>query len=441
MSRLSVIGQNMAKSKYANVDANGGEDLDANILAVSVEQLEIENDMYDAEALSGICSGLEAIAEEAELSIAEGGLNKSGAAMMTRGVEELLGRIGMGADAAVVSVESFGASGSREESTVASVEGIKEQAQNLWEYLVKKYEEIREKVFVWFKKVFSTAAGLKKKAQAIAKQATDKNGTKKDKADGNFKLGGLAKFLITGTDGKVKAGSLKDDAAKLKTLAAKIFEDHASDAKKLAGTTIDLLKAAQGFDKWESDKADDFLSGGKLLGKDVTGVDAVQGESGDGAYLGARTLSNPKAGGKDSLEAVRKFYADNTVKFEVAKKGDGKAIEVDGDQEMDVLSVADAKAIAEAVADLADSVVAYESRYFSTKKELDKVGAEAKKLSDKMKKVTPKSVGNQANKAVSAAYEMTERAFNNPASQFTASVMASGKALLDVCAKSLSQYE
>lgn len=441
MSRLTVIGQNMAKSKYANVDANGGADLDANILAVSLEHVELENELYDAEALSDICAGLEAIAEEAELTIAEGGLNKSGAAMMTRGVELLLGRIGMGADVAVVSVESFGASGSREESTVASCEGIKEQAQNLWDYLVKKYEEIREKVFVWFKKVFSTAAGLKKKAQAIAKQATDKNGTKKDKAEDNFKLGGLAKFLITGVDGKVDGGKLKDDAGKLKVLAAKIFEDHASDAKKLAGETTSLLKAAQGFDKWESDTAGDFLAGGKLLGVDVKGVEPVSGETGAGAYLGARSLINPTAGGKNTLEEVRKFYADSTVKFEVAKKSDGKAIEVDGDQEMNVLSVADAKAIAEYVADLADSVIAFESRYFATKKELDKVGAESKKLGDKMKKVTPKSVGNQASKAVGAAYEMTERAFNNPASQFTASVMASGKALLDVCAKSLSQYE
>ena len=208
MSRLNQIGAQIAQSKYANVEIGSSEGLEAIQSEVAVEALQIEADMALCGDLDNVIGSLESIAEQAASSIADGGLDRQAAGMLEVSVESHMSRVGLSASDAVISVEAFGGTSTQLEATQVSVEAIKDKAKQLWEYLVKKFKEVRQKVFAWFKKVFSGAAMLKKRAEGIAKKAVDKKGTKKEGAE-KIKLGSFGKALM-GTDGAFNVNDLAD---------------------------------------------------------------------------------------------------------------------------------------------------------------------------------------------------------------------------------------
>lgn len=444
MGRLAGIGLQMTKSKYAHVNvSNEGAD-NSYVVELGLEALELENEFEIAEQVSNVIGSLESLAAEAEASIAEGGLDRFAGGLLQVAAEAQLGRVGIGAEGVVASVESFGGSGTRTEATTVSVESIKDAAKNLWKWLVKKYKEIREKVLKWFKKIFSGAAQLKARAEKVAKKAVDSKSTLKDDADDSIEIGGAAKYLSTGVAGKVDIPALAANVAKMKDVANATFQDHGERIKDAADGVEKLLETANGLDKdkWEKGGADIALLGGVKNFKASDLIDEAAYTTG-GTFLGARDLTGPKASeisfgtlaeAKTSLDKV-------TIKFEAAKGSDGKAIDFDEDATFKPIEPNKVKDIAEDVVVLAEAVLAYESRYYKYQKDLEKMEKAAEKLAKSMDKYSPNTGGAAANKVCGAFYEMVMRLNSNPSAQFTAAVMGSGKAALDVCDKSLAQYE
>lgn len=444
MSRLAGIGLQMTKSKYAHVNvSNEGAD-SSYVVELGLEALELENEHEIAEQVSNVIGSLESLAVEAEASIAEGGLDRFAGGLLQVAAEAQLGRVGIGAEGVVASVESFGGSGTRTEATTVSVESIKDAAKNLWAWLVKKYKEIREKVLKWFKKVFSGAAQLKARAEKVAKRAVDSKSTLKDDAEDAIEIGGAAKYLSTGVAGKVEVAKLADNLGNLKKVANAIFQDHGASIKAAADDVTTLLEKANGVDKdgWEKGGAKDAIFEGIRSFK-ANELTADSAYTSGGELLGARDLTGPKSSDLNfsDLGQAKTSFDKITLKFEVAKGADGKAIDFDEDATFKPLEPSKVKDIAEDVVIMAEAVIAYESRYYKFQKDLEKMEKGAEKLAKSIDKASPNTEGAAANKVCGAAYECVMRMNSNPGTQFTAAIMGSGKAALDVCDKSLAQYE
>lgn len=441
MSRLTSIGLTMAKSKYANIEIGSSEGLESVITEISVEAVEIESASLISESIGNVCASLEAIAEEAQASIADGGLDRRSAGMMEVAVESHLTLLGLENDA-TPSLESFGGSGTRVEATQVSVEAIKEKASQLWDYLVKKFKEAREKLLKWFKKVFSGAAMLKSRAEKVAKNATDKKGTKKDKADDKLVIGAAAKQLHIG--GSFNVGQLAGNVDSLKSLADKIYRGHSTTLGGAVDGIASILDAAAGKDKeaMEGDAVGAWMEGGKFCGKDVPSFE-FSGVGTDTEYLGGRKIELKGSGdGKVETMAELKSRLDSVgIEYNVVKGSGDKAPEVDTEAEYDAVSPSDVKKIAESVVVLAESVIAFESDYFKHEKTMEKADKSADKAGKAFGKFSLGAPGAAADKVCRSAYSAVQRLNTNPSTQFTAATLASAKAALDVCDKSLGQYD
>lgn len=439
MSRLNIIGQNMAKSKYANIEIGSSEGLESVVTEISVEAAGFEAEGIVIESVQNVCASLEAIAEEAQASIAEGGLDRLAAGMMEVSVESHLSMVGMSNDA-TPSLESFGGTGTRVEATQVSVEAIKEKAGQLWDYLVKKFKEVREKVFQWFKKIFSGAAMLKSRAEKVAKNATDKKGTKKDNAEDELKIGGAAKVLYKGA-GKVDIPGLAGDVKALKDVCEGIYRGHGKDlAGKVDGVTATLEKAGSlGKEEMEGSDVSKFFSGGKFLGEGIVRLDIeVKGDE----YLGGRHFVTTQAEGTPSDMTELKSALDKFgLSYEVKKDGSDKTPEVDTDATYAALKPDAVKAIAENVVVLAEAIIAFEGDYFKFQKTMEKADKAADKAGKNFAKFSLGAPAAAAEKVCKAAYSAVQRANQNPVNSLTAAALASAKGALEVCDKSLGQYD
>lgn len=444
MSRLTSIGLNMAKSKYANIEIGSSEGLESVITEISVEAVEIESASLINESVGNVCASLEAIAEEAQASIADGGLDRRSAGMMEVAVESHLTLLGLDNDA-TPSMESFGGTGTRVEATQVSVEAIKEKAGQLWDYLVKKFKEAREKLLKWFKKVFSGAAMLKSRAEKVAKTATDKKGTKKDDADDELKLGGAAKQLYIGDGGKVDIDNLSGGISALKELADKIYRGHSKTLGEGVDKVASALDAAASKSKEDLEGGDEsaFLQGNKFCGVEVPTFE-FDGVSEGGDYLGGRTIEikgSIGARGAGDMAKIKSRFDATGIEYNIKKNSDDKAPEVDQDQEFKPLAPTKVKNIAESVVVLAEAVISFESDYYKHQKTMEKADKAAEKAGKAFGKHSLGAAGAAADKVCKAAYSAVQRLNTNPSTQFTAATLASAKAALDVCDKSLSQYD
>lgn len=441
MRNLNSIGASIASTKYANVEIGDTSGLESIQLDIAVGAVEIDADMEFTIGLENVIAGLEAIAEEAAGSIENGGYDRAAAGMMEVAVESHLSTVGLAASDSVPSLESFGHTSTQVEATTISVEGIKEKAKQLWDFLVKKFKEIRQKILVWFKKIFSGAAMLKSRAEGIAKKSLDKKDGLKDDVE-NISLGGNAAALMTGKDGKAEIGKLKEGVAHLTKLGDLIYRGHAETLNKAADAVENLLTKAAAMDKdvFEKGLPNAWFKDGKVAGAE-TPVFIKAGISGDTVYLGGRQVTES---GKDTsatdMGSLKSALDSVGLEFNLVKDGE-KAVKVAEDQDYKALSTGDIKAVAEEVVTLAESIIAYESDYFKHQKSVEKADKAAEKFGAAAGKNSLSAGAAAAEKVCKSAYSALQRLNQNPSNQFTASAMSSAKAALDVCDKSLSQYK
>ena len=436
MRNLQTIGAQIEQSKYANVEIGSSEGLESIIAEVAVEAADIDADGAMHADLGNVIASLECIADQAGASIADGGLDRQSAGILEVAVESHLGRVGLTAGDAMVSVESFGGSSTQLEATQVSVEAIKEKAKQLWAFLVKKFKEAREKIFVWFKKVFSGAAQLKSRAESIAKKAVDKKGEKKEGAE-DIKLGGAAKVL-SGADGKADIAKLDSDVKALVKAAQTVYGSHAKNVGDFAGTVASIIDKVAGADKGdlEGSKADKFYASGKFMGEDVLG--SLGGSFPEGTLLGGRSFTVVKAGEAADMTALKSAIDKFSVTFSFGT--DGKQPKVAEDQMFKAIEPGKVKDLAEEVVTLAESIIAFEADYFKHAKNLEKADASADKAGAALSKVTLGSAGSAAEKVTRSLYTAAQNANQQPVNGFTAAILASARGALEVCEKSLAQY-
>tara|TARA_B100001057_G_scaffold463613_1_gene517917 strand:+ start:135086 stop:136399 length:1314 start_codon:yes stop_codon:yes gene_type:complete len=437
MRNLANIGKQIAQTQYAGVQVGGSEGLESILEEVSVEAMQIEGDNALCADLENVVGSLESIADQAAASIEDGGLDRQAAGLLEVAVESHMARVGLSAQDSVASLESFGGTGTRVEATQVSVEAIKDKAKQLWDFLVKKFQEARQKVFAWFKKVFSGAAMLKKRAEGIAKKAVDKKGTKKDDQE-EIKLGGAAKALA-GKDGKADIPALAGDIKELAKVVDGVYRGHAKRVGDFGGDVAGLLDKVAGAPKedLEGSDADKFFKSGKFMGEDVLAM--LVTDFPDGELLGGRTFVVAKADKAGDMTELKSAIDKYNVEFTFP--GDGKAPKIADDQKFDAIEPGKVKDIAENIVVLAESIIAFESDYFKHAKNLEKADSAAEKVGKAFDKVSLGTAGAGAEKVSKSLYSAAQRANQNPVNQLTGSVLATARAALEVCDKSLGQYE
>lgn len=415
MSRIFDSLQKDLKKPAVNVGVVGeSSDITSDIAEVSIEAMHIANDEMDLEQVQEVCASLEAIALQAEASIADGGLDRPAAAMMEVAVEGQVSRLGL--DAQVPSMESFGASSTRVEATEISVEALKEKVANIWEWIVTKYAELRVKIVKWFHKVFGTAEGVVKRAKALGEKVkgdlTPKDEQKK------ISLGGGAAPLMDDS-GAFAAGNVKSQLEAWKTFGDTIFGGHYNAGKDYVGAATTFFKGLGGLEKESEVKGE----AGKVGGVDLPTFDAaITGET----KLPGGVIVKAAAGG-EGVDAFKKALP--TVEMGEAKLKDSKV-------EFDALDAAGMTAILKVVEEAAEAIVKFKGDFEGQEKLLKDLGEAAKGV-DKLKL----KYAGDAKSVAQAAYDLAGNVFSKPYTQVMAAELKSLKAGLAVVEKSLGQYK
>lgn len=144
---------------------------------------------YVEEAIESLETGIDALArleqvnDIASSSMDEGGLDRTGAAMLTHAVESFMASVpgshAVSARGIVSSVESFGGTGSRHFSTEASIAGVKEMMGKWAANAKKAVEEIIQRIIQMVQFLLSRFGQIEKR---LDKQMTALNGIKTDNA-------------------------------------------------------------------------------------------------------------------------------------------------------------------------------------------------------------------------------------------------------------------
>jgi hypothetical protein len=189
---------------------------------------------------------LDAAADQVEeANETEGGLSAPAAEAIRILVDGIRARNGM-APITGFAKEGFASKTSRVKAGKLAVESIQSTVKDIWNYIVKMYEKVRDWLKKWFNNFFDGATKLKNKAEKLKKAAENKagetftNDTDKKLVAPSYatKLQGpegmpTGDDIKTGWDKVVKAGNY--DEATLSTLAtdtATQLLSNVSDAKK-----------------------------------------------------------------------------------------------------------------------------------------------------------------------------------------------------------------
>jgi hypothetical protein len=235
------------------VDTGAQELLEVNEVASEIDQTHeaIEEAQDSSEQLEEVAAGLESMIEAGR------GLSADAAMFAHQAAGFATRKFGIAAP--MPSMESFstGASGQFAQ-TKASLEGIKETIQKIWNWIKAQFAKLRGHIKDFWLKTFDGAARLKKRADAMAKKASSVTGAAKEAnvtvpADLVAKLhvnnqldvdSALAvlkpvveEFMEKATDASVEAAEKAADAVKSSDFA---------DAGKLQQAIIDFVKAIGG---------------------------------------------------------------------------------------------------------------------------------------------------------------------------------------------------
>jgi len=187
------------------------------LLEVNEETAEGETSEAAVDEAVEAVSSLEAYAAELEEANKQGGLSRSGAAVMNIGLESIYRRLGFQAgQTKTVSLENFGQNSSREGATQIALEGVKEKIKEIWAAIIAHIKKAIEWVKGHFNKIFGTAERYLKRAQALA-SAQKPNGQPKEKTFENERL---VKALHI--NGNVPA-SVSTELAKITKIADGVF--------------------------------------------------------------------------------------------------------------------------------------------------------------------------------------------------------------------------
>lgn len=420
--RLAVSLENEDGEELENeVMVDGEETVEGKMAEVDEAEAEVETEEEAGEELEEAAEGLESIANQIEASLEDGGLTPGEAVYMNIAVESYTNRLGIAAPI-VASQESFGGSSDRLTSTQVSLEGLKEIVSQIWDKIKELWASLVRKLAEWYLKIFDAAPKLRKKAEAIQKKASDTSGNAKED---KIKVGGVAKKLHVG--GKV--GDLKKASEAVASNAANRSKETVKWVNDFATIIEGIANKPGTVEKLEADVAVPAVKNGNddRFGKDMN-VELESTLPGGKAYYQAIAKSG------NAFEQIRSYRVGM---IDASKKD----VSVDTDQEIKTLSLGDIDKICDNVIKIANAVENYKREWEERKKavkNLEKAGDKAEKSSK----------GDDLKQEQSAMIRQAVRAAGNygkvclrDGSDVASYSLTTGKALLAVCQKSLSQYK
>ncbi len=230
----------------AFVDAPENDLAEADAAAVDMNT-EVER----TEAAAETAETLETVAERAEATLPEGGMDEKAVDALDVAVEHLLSAVGFPKRKAKVfpSLENFSQAGdARLKNTKLAIEGIKERAKEIWQAIVSAIKRAVEYVKQFFTSLFNATKGLEQRADSLIKKAEGMKGGQSGTIKGNVLLVADGKLLdgagVVSAYEKYanspigKANRLQDAAKALEDIQALA---NAGDAQRAAAKAYDDL--------------------------------------------------------------------------------------------------------------------------------------------------------------------------------------------------------
>lgn len=400
----------------------------------------LEEEMVTADEASAEIE--ERVIPLAEAAAEDGGLDRAGAEAVAIAAESLFAFAGVAASRInMPAAESFGGRSTRVHQTKLAIEGIKESLQTIWENIIAGLKKAWSWIKDQYAKFFGAAEGLKKRAENIEKKAASTNGTAENKS---FDDGSLFKKLYISD--KVEAATsvtvVETQAKNALEALGKIISDNEANIAKFEDpvSKINEFTASStppsGLTAITTDK-DGYEANGAGVGMQWVKSEELPG----GKALVSKVPTADKTG-KEALEDLGKMKlsigAFNLKRSEPSK------------ETLTTLSPNDAETVAKTVKKMAENLMLFRKKKEDAEKALDKLIKAGTKVADRAIKEEPS--GTEAEKTTANTNKDIYKAARSylagasgvlvagPASVFQY-CLATGKAYLDYCDKSLSQYK
>lgn len=160
---------------------DGENIVEGDLVEAAEDEAEINEADDEAEELEDTSESLESFLMAAQLGKAQGGWTEGEALAYGLGLDATLKRLGGSSSDLMPSLESFGGSRERLESTISVENKIKDAIISIWEAIKRAVNKVVAFVRKWYVKIFDGASRLKKRAEAIRKKAENTTGSAKEK--------------------------------------------------------------------------------------------------------------------------------------------------------------------------------------------------------------------------------------------------------------------
>ena len=390
---------------------DGENIVEGDLIEAAEDEAEINEADDEAEELEDTSESLESFLMAAQLGKAQGGWTEGEALAYGLGLDATLKRLGGSSSDLMPSLESFGGTRERLESTISVENKIKDAIISIWEAIKRAVNKVVAFVRKWYVKIFDGASRLKKRAEAIRKKAENTTGSAKEKKIATSTLSLLhvnkamptSKVLIdtiasiteatkTLTSGRLESGYgeavdgivkvltdvaegegtliMSDAATAVATITnAKIFQVDLAVAKN-KGSADDLAKVSMTASS-QNNLAELYQSAELPGGKKLIHLNL-------GSQKGA--LDNGQYG-RNVASALR--LAGKVTVIDYANK----KVEIDSSKEVAILTPSEVVAIADATVDFCQVVVDYKLGFDKYEKKnsaaLGKVDALLRKANNK----------------------------------------------------------
>lgn len=402
----------------------GAESLETELAEVVSEQAEGDAAQAATDEAAETVEALESLILSLESAVQNGGLDKSGAAVLNIGLESMYQRVGLVPTRKAPALESYGGASSRQGATQLALEGIKEQAKRIWDAIKAAIKKAVDWVMGFWNKFFGAAEKLKKRADALHEKAEKTTGKAKEST---FEDERLVKALYVGT--AVKADGTSAEA--VVATAKELFKERNNSVK--AGENLLKIMGDLSKDQYEANIGSTvsgmlYANGlSKTTGADFAGGDGVDVFLGN-ELPGGRAIVTYSPTSPEHIGKARSELGQHNPK--------GKA---PSGTKVTTLATAAAVKIAENVGFLAEELLAFRQASGAGKDLLSKWNAEIPKLEKEATDAADETVKKNlklAQKLFSAAPKLIEQ----PYIGFSTYAVTTGKALLDYVELSLKQY-
>ena len=398
------------------------DNLENELLEVADSSTEEETRAANTDEAADTAEALEGMYIDLKAALENGGLDRHGAAQVSRSLALVDRR--MGTSGQKISMESFGAVSGRAQGTKIAMEEVMDKLKDIWKAILAQLAKVKKWIVDHYNRVFGAAEKLAKRAKAIQEKAKNP-GTVKEKTFEDEKI----------ADGLAIEGSVdgKKAAAALKAGVTPWFENWQTTVGTEAEAWTQLLDRCA-----EADGLSD-ADFSKVATRNVQGFAAAQ----DGSVTAAEgvevTRGSELPGGKAVYLRIpsKVDHAGSAGAVIGAFKKDTKA---PSNKSVKTLEGGEIETICSAVIEVAELLRQFRNNSDKSKKLLDKAESTAKKIEGR----AGGDEDEAKRKAFSDAAKLARAIpaiVNQPTVQLSEFSLRTAQLLLTYCEKSLKNYE